>query len=406
MDVCVARQPIFDRRQKIFAFELLFRSTLTDNFYDGVDGDRATSAVLSNSFLTIGMSTVTGGKRAFINFTHNLLVKEVVTIFPKDLVAVEILEDVEPTEEVIAACKRLKERGYVIVLDDFVLQESRHPLTELADIIKIDFLKTQGSERADILKKINSPKVKFLAEKVETIEDYHQAVELGYSYFQGYFFSKPVLVPGRDVPGFKQNYIRLLKELASPDADFERLETFIKQDVAIAYKLLNYINSAYFNFPQRIESIKHTLALLGLNEARKCLMVFALSYISSDKSEALIVTSLTRANFCEMIAPKINLLRRALDMFFLGLFSMIDALLDRPLAEILETLAIPRDIKDTLLGHDTLFTAAYELILFYEHGDWQRYEAVRQSLNLSDSDIPNLFMEAIEKTQALLAFQK
>ncbi|HEX9653980.1 MAG TPA: HDOD domain-containing protein, partial [bacterium] len=256
------------------------------------------------------------------------------------------------------------------------------------------------------LEKVQSNGIKFLAEKVETIEDYQHAVELGFSYFQGYFFSKPVIVPGREVPGYKQNYLRLLKELSNPDVSFGELENIIKQDVAISYKLLNYINSAFFSFQVRIQSIKHTLTLLGLNEARKCLLVFALSYISSNKSEALIVTSLTRANFCEMLAPKVDLRRRALDLFFMGLFSMIDALLDRPLPEVLENLAISSDIKETLLGQTTRLTLVYELILFYERGDWVHYSSCIMALNLNEAEIPDIFLEAVEKTQALLAFQR
>lgn len=406
MDVFVARQPIFDRRQKIFAYELLFRSNSHEENYNYHDGDRATSAVLSNSFLTIGMQTLTGGKRAFINFTKNLLLQEVASIFPKELVAIEVLENVEPSEEIVAACKRLKDQGYVIVLDDFVLEKKCRSLIEVADIIKIDFLKTRGNARKTILENTHSHKVKFLAEKVETLDDYHQAVELGYSYFQGYFFSKPMIVPGRDVPGYRQNYVRLLKELSNPDVDFDQLESIIKQDVSISYKLLNYINSAYFNFPKRIESIKHTLVMLGLIEARKCLMVFALSYIASDKSEALLSISLTRANFCEMIAAKINLRHRALDLFFLGLFSMIDALLDRPLPEILEKLAIAPDVKGTLLGQPTRFTPLYQLMLFYERGDWHHYAACAAAIQLNEIDIPDIFLEAVEKTQTLLAFQR
>lgn len=168
---------------------------------------------------------------------------------------------------------------------------------------------------------------------------------------------------------------------------------------------MNYINSAYCNFPERIESILHTLSLLGLDEARKCLMVIALSYMASDKSEGLILTSLTRANFCEIIAAKIGLKRRALDLFFMGLFSMIDALLGRPLPEILENLAMPADIKETLFGRTTHLTPIYNLILFYERGDWPRYEACVSALELDESEIPDMYLEAVEKSNSLLAFQ-
>ena len=191
MQAFLARQPIFDKDQNVFAYELLYRSGVKNNFYDDADGDHATSSVLTNGFLSIGMETITRGKMAFINFTRNLLLKEIATVFPKELMGVEILQDVEPDAEVVATCKKLKQAGYTLVLDDFVFRPEFTPLLEWVDIIKINFINTDSETRRSVIQQVNSKRIRFLAEKVETHAAFRQAVEMGYTYFQGYFFAWP-----------------------------------------------------------------------------------------------------------------------------------------------------------------------------------------------------------------------
>lgn len=198
MEVFVAKQPIFDRNSDVFGYELLFRSG-HGNFYDGLDENAATSKVISNSLSVIGMENLTGNKRAFINFPYEMLIKGAASTLPKESVVIEILENVYPDYDIINECKRLKQLGYLLALDDFILKPEYEPLIELADIIKVDFLLTKSHERESIINKINSPKIKFLAEKVETKEEYELAHKLGYSYFQGYFLSKPVIIKGIDI---------------------------------------------------------------------------------------------------------------------------------------------------------------------------------------------------------------
>lgn len=195
MEVFVARQPVFDRNLDVYGYELLFRNS-HNNFYDGLDENIATSSVISTSLSVIGMENLTGNKRAFINFPYDMLINESATTLPKEFVVIEILENVLPDYYIINACKKLKQLGYILALDDFVLKPEYYPLIELADIIKVDFLLTNSKERESIIKKINYPNIKFLAEKVETRDEYAQAFQLGYSYFQGYFLSKPVIIKG------------------------------------------------------------------------------------------------------------------------------------------------------------------------------------------------------------------
>lgn len=400
MNVFVARQPIFDEQQKVYAYELLFRSGW-DNFYDQSDGDYASSSVLSHSFLLIGLDSLTRGKRAFINFTRNLLLNEVATIFPKELMAIEILENIEPDDEIIAACKKLKQFGYLLVLDDFVFKVNYKPLVELADIIKVDFLNTKFEERLTIIQRVGSSKIKFLAEKLESRETFEQALELGFSYFQGYFFCKPDVISSHDVPAYKLNYLRLLSEINRPEVNYDKLEKIFKRDLTLSYKLLNYINSAHFGFWNKIRSIKHALALLGLVESKKWLSLIALSCIGKDKPDELVVSSIVRAYFCELIAPKIGLKDRASELFLMGLFSMLDSFLDQPMAEVLDRLPISIEIKNALLGKKSHFRDVLDLILSYEKGHWKQFSEYAAKLKVEEPDIPEFFLKAIEWAQQI-----
>ncbi len=400
MNVFVARQPIFDRRQKVIGYELLHRSGDL-NAYSCSDGDQATSEVIINSFLIIGMDTLTRGEKAFINFSMKLLENESVFLLPKDLIVVEILESVLPDEKTVSVCKKLKERGYSIALDDFVYSEEYEPLLQLADIIKVCFLKTDPLERGALLSRIKNKKVKFLAEKVETREDFEQALELGYSLFQGYFFSKPIIIAGRDFPSFNPTYMRLLQEIYRPDLNIDQLEKFIKQDVALSYKLLKYVNSIQFGFLAEIRSIRQGLAILGQKGLVKWASLLALRNMGSDKPAELLISSVCRANFCEFIAPKVQLQERSSDFFLMGLFSHIDAFLDRPMVSILGELPMAKDVKGALLGENNIFGSVHELIIDYERGDWESFAGKALKLNLKEESVAHLYLESLKATNNL-----
>ena len=396
VEVFVARQPIFDKKQNLFAYELLFRSGL-ENFYDpSQDGDHATKKLLSNSFLVIGMDTLTRGKRGFINFTKDLLTSGAASVLPKDLITIEVLENVEVDDSVIAACNQLKDSGYVIALDDFVLTDRFKPLVEIADIIKVDFIQTQGDERQKVIERVNNKNIKFLAEKVETAEEFDQARSYGYSYFQGYFFSKPVVVKGRDIPGNKINLLNILHEVNKPDIELNKIDNIIKHDVALTYKLLRFINSAYFRFSVNVESIKHALVLLGIKEIKKWVSLIALSGMASDKPQELVSVSLFRAKFSESICPKIGYRQRSSDFFLMGLFSVIDALVDKPMEELLSDLPISEEIKHALMGRENVFRDVYSLIIAYEKGDWEQTTIYSQKLSLPEEELPDMYLDSVK----------
>jgi len=391
LEVFVARQPIFDLKKNVVAYELLFRSGL-DNFYDTEqDGDNATSKLITNSFLLIGLDTITKRKKAFINFTKHHILSRAPSVIPNDLISIEILEDVIPDQDVVTACAELKEKGYEIVLDDFVFSEEYKPLVELADIIKIDFLNTLGDERRVVLEQCKDRGIKFLAEKVETVEDFQMAVELGYEYFQGYFFSKPVIISGRDIPGMKFNHLRMLSEINRPDVEFDRLEDIIKHDVSLTYKLLKFINSAYFRFSMKVESIKHSLVLLGVKEIKKWASIIALSAIGDDKPQEVINLSLVRAKFCEFLATDTGMKNNESDYFMTGLFSLIDALIDRPMEEVLSELPISDDVKNALLCQKNLYNDILNLVVAYEKGEWETVTEYSEKTGVNEAVLPTYY---------------
>lgn len=396
MEVFVARQPIFNRQQKVYGYELLYRLGM-DNFYNNPagDGDRATSEVIANSFLLIGLDALTGGKRAFINFTENLLKNEVATILPKEVVAIEILENIEVDDKVVNACIKLKKLGYPLVLDDFVLDERFKPLVGLADIIKIDFMECDIREKMDVIRRFGSAGVQLLAEKVETTEMFKEAFEMGYSYFQGYFFSRPIILTGQDIPGYKINYLQALEEVNRPEMDFDRLEGIIKRDVSLSYKLLKYINSAAFGFRSKIDSIKHALVLLGIQEIKNWVSLIILRGMGEDKPDEITTSSILRAKFGELIAPKVGLQERSSDLFLMGMFSMIDALISRPMTDILDELPIAEDIKRALLGKECRYLDLYELILAYEKGNWEEFSALATRIKLDEAEVPKIYLQSL-----------
>lgn len=395
MEVFVARQPIFDVQQKVYAYELLYRVG-SENHFNQSEGDYATAEVIANSFLLIGIEALTGGKRAFINFTKNLLESEIAANLPRDLIAIELLEDIEPNEEAINACKHLKQLGYMVVLDDFIYDDRYKPLIELADIIKVDFLKTSITEQRDIVRRIGSTKVKFLAEKVETRETFEQAREMGYDYFQGYFFAKPEILKGTDVPSYKLNYLEILRETNETEPDFGRIEFNIRRDISLSFKLLKYINSASYGLRNRIYSIRQALVLLGIDEIKKWIALVALKVMSEGKPDEIIRSSIIRARFGELLAPKVGFANLSSEMFLMGLFSMIDALIDKPMDEIVNDLPISEDIKGALLGRPVLHREIYELILYYEKGDWNSFSDCAKKLQLEVNDVPEAFVKSIE----------
>jgi EAL and modified HD-GYP domain-containing signal transduction protein len=393
MEVFVARQPIFDRSRRTYAYELLFRAARTDAF-EHPDPDVASLRVIDTAFFLIGAKRITGRRRAFVNMTRDTLVKGYAGILPSPSIVIEVLESVVADAEVIEACRALRKTGHLIALDDVAPGAWSPELLKVADIVKVDFAQTDPAGRRDLARRFRLLGLRLVAEKVETEDDFRQALEAGYDYFQGYFFSKPSIVTSRDVPTSRLNLLRLLHTLNQPDADLGQIEAIIKCEVSLSLKLLTYMNLAAFAFRQRVMSVQQALLLLGVNGIRKWASVIALADAGGDKPFELVVASVVRAKFCEQLAVDARL--GAEPAFFMGLFSMLDALLGRPLPELLDALAMAEDVRHALLGGMNALRRIYEVVLAYERGDWDAVVGWAASLGLDPNAIPGRYFAAVE----------
>ncbi|MFZ5570720.1 MAG: EAL and HDOD domain-containing protein [Thermodesulfobacteriota bacterium] len=400
MDAFLARQPIFDKQKNVAAYELLFRNGL-DNYFSGLDGDTATSKLLSSTFFTIGIEQITGGKQAFINFTANLLVNELPLLFPQQVTVVEILETVRPEEGVIAACRNMAEKGYVLALDDFVLQPGMEVLISLASIIKIDFRSTPEEVIRQYLRQLPVRRIRLLAEKVETHQEFDKALEMGFELFQGYFFSKPEIIQGREIPGIQMTLLQLMAEVNRREFDFMQVEALITRDVSLSFKLLRYINSAFFKRRQAITSIKEALFYIGSDEIRRFVSLIALSEVASEKPEELIRSSCIRAKFCEMLGAISTGGAAQGDLFLLGLFSRIDAILDRPMEVVMKQIPLTEEIRDALVWRKGVLAGFLRLAVEYEKGGWQTVPSLCAKLSVSEDRLPSLYLQACQWSNGL-----
>ncbi len=390
----VARQPILDRHQAIIGYELLFRSGM-ENFFAHGDGDEASTHVIHDSLAVIGFNTLVGDKKAFINITRGLLLQEVFALLPHERTVIELLETIEPDPEVIAACQQLKQKGYRLALDDFLDRPDYEPLVRLADIIKVDFQQTQGEPRRRLSQRLAAQGIPLLAEKVETRTDFEEALELGYHYFQGYFFCEPEIVARPDIPAVKLHCMRLLTALYRPQVDFPDLVQLIKHEYSLSVKLLQYLNSALFGRQRQITSIQHALVLLGIQRLKKLASLVALTALSEAEPPALLLTCLIRARFCELLGPYSDLAQRETELFLTGLLSALDVIVGRPLDVLLAELSVAPEIRSALAGNRTPLGRVYALVRAYEQGDWERVAELVEALQLETVDLAALYGQAI-----------
>ena len=401
----VARQPILDGRKNIFAYELLFRSSLENFFQSGLP-DQASSSVLVSSLFLIGIQSITGGRRAFVNFTQNLLAQGYATFLPPEEAVIEILEDVQPDPDIIEACKFLKETGYTLALDDYPPDGRMAPLIPYVDIVKVDWLETPLELCKQLADELIPKGIKLLAEKVETHEQYRQALGMGYTYFQGFFFCEPEVLTGRDIPTLQTNCMTLLREVSEDDPKLAAIERVLMREPSLCYKLLRYLNSAIFYFRGNITSVRHALSLLGLEAIRKWVSLVTLAGMGEDKPEALVVTSVIRGKFCESIGQAGNQSQYATELFLMGIFSLIDAILDMPMENLLYALPISNEIRETLLGNESRYQPIYNLVCAYERSNWEQVSSLAEALYVSEENVAKAYVEAVAWAQELTKASK
>ena len=370
MDIFVARQPIFNCQRQVIGYELLFRDGFKNAFPD-IDGAVATSNVLSNTFFSFPLAEILNGKKGFINFPESLLLDKVPLLFSHLPLVIEILEDVNPDMAVISGVREFKKNGLTIALDDFVPDPSLCPLVEVADILKFDILATPLEELEQTIKEIVSKgDVTLLAEKVETHEEFFLARKMGFTLFQGYFFSKPEILKTKDIHPEKVSRINLINEVAKSEINRVEVECLIKADVSISFKLLKFINSAYFNRPNPLDSLRDAVTFLGTDELRKFISIIVLSGLCEEKPHELLRQSVIRGRMCERCSTLIHTQFSSEELFTLGLFSLLDAILNRHLEDIFKTLSLSKKMRRALLGDDKDFNRIIHLVVCFEKGQW------------------------------------
>jgi len=388
----VARQPILTGEEKVFGYELLFRDGVED-YFRASDADTASRSTLSTSML-IGLDVLCDGQRAFLNCTREILLKDYITLLPAPQTVVEVLESVPADDLVVATCQRLRQAGYLIALDDFVLDDPRASLAEVADIIKVDLKLTTLAQAAEIAKRHGSKLCRMLAEKVETREEFTAVRKAGFVYFQGYFFRRPETLSTQDIPENRINYLRIWQAISRPQLDVREIEDLIKREASICYRLLRYLNSPVFGLGNEIRSVRHALALLGEREVRRWLRLVATLSAGQDKSSELVTSALIRARFCELLSLKTK--HTGSDLFLMGLMSLMDAILEIPMAKILEHLALDQESKAALLGNASSLRPFYRLMLAQESGEWQGAGELAEQLKLTGNEVEESYWEAVQ----------
>jgi c-di-GMP-related signal transduction protein len=386
----VARQPIFDRDEKVFGYELLFRDGM-ENAFHGRDADAASHSTLDSSLL-MGLDVLCDGRRAFVNCTRSTLTGGLITLLPSQSTVVEILESVAVDAEVLAACHHLKEAGYLIALDDYVSDDPRQELAEIVDIIKVDLKLTTREQRAALLKQHRTGRCRMLAEKVEDHADFIAARGMGFVFFQGYFLRRPEIITAHDVPGNRLNYLRMLQAVSQPELVVPELEKLIKTEASICYRLLRYMNSAKFGFGSEIHSVRHALSILGEREVRRWVRLIATVGAAQGKTSDLVLCALVRARFGELLSPLVN--HGESDLFLLGLLSLLDVMLEMPMSEVLEKIPLDAETKAVLNAQPSLLRPIYQLVLAHESGEWQEARVICDKVHLDPDAVATSYWQA------------
>ncbi|MDX8414348.1 MAG: HDOD domain-containing protein [Mariprofundales bacterium] len=376
----IGRQPIFNRDGVVEAYELLYRPAQKATDSSGmVDGEQATATVLANVLMHFGIDQVADGKLLFVNGTHDFITGNVPELLPPDKVVLEVLEDIQPDDMIMAALHRWKEMGFTIALDDFIYAPHLQPLVDLADLIKVD-ITVLPHPLAEERERLRGFSGRLLAEKIETIEEHQEAMDLGFDLFQGYYYAKPVTLSNKGMDANQAQALQMMRQAMEAESA-EDLEEIISRDVAIAYKLLKYINSPAFGLRSEIKSIRHALTLLGLKSVRTWASIVSLSSASSNKPDELVKQSLVRGRFLEQLAEASGNSKEKSDYFILGMFSLLEAMLDQPMAKAIADLSLPDAVRRGLTDRDCALGKMVQLVDAMERGDWGRIEDLTNTLD-------------------------
>lgn len=396
----VARQPILDTNKQTVGYELLFRDG-PQNTFPEIDPEQATSRLLSDHFLSTHYETL-GKKLGFINFPYQSLINRVPTLFPVDNLVIEVLEDCPPTTELLDAIKEMTDLGYKIALDDFVPSKEWRAFLPYISIIKFDIRQVSIEKARIFMLRLSGSNIQFLAEKVETYQEFELAKDAGFDYFQGYFFSKPEMITRKSLEPSFMTVIQLLMEIAKKDMDFAAIETLISTDVTLSYKLLSFVNSSSIVMTE-IHSFKQALIYLGEDKLRKFISLVALTSSQDSKPDYLYRLSIQRARYCELLASRLEAKFETGQAFLTGMFSLLDSLLDRPLEQIVSQISIDESIKLAITNNEGTLGDILSLTRAYEQAQWDDVNHYRDKIGVDQRTLNKCYDESVKWTTEILS---
>ena len=377
----VARQAILDGNKELYSYELLFRDG-ENNCFPDISPDEATSKILTDNHLDLGLDEISEGKPAFINFHQDTLLHRFPTSLDPKKVVIEIVETVKPTAELISACINIKQLGYSLALDDHDFNPQWDALLPYTDIIKVDIVECDEQVLLENIEKCKRLNIKLVAEKIETAEEFEKYKEMGFDYFQGYFFAKPEIIKQKKLPTSKLSLIELIGVSGATEFDLAKVNAIIERDVSLSYKLLRFINNPTVNKAAQITSLRHALNYMGQVEVKKFVALLALANLGDSKPVELLHLSLVRAKFCDLMAQSKSMSDNPPKGFLVGLFSLLDALLDQPMLSVVEKLPLSEDVKDALCGHENELKKFLSLIRAFERGYWKGVSNISEQLSI------------------------
>lgn len=393
----MARQPVFDKRLDVVAYEILFRGGPMPNRAVIDDENQATSSVIIDTFTDIDLEEILGGKRALINLTRDLILEGIPSLLPPERVVVEVVETSVVDDRLIAALERLRGQGYTIALDDWISFSKLRPLLPLADIVKIDLREFDAKRLVAEVGWLKSFGVQLVAEKVETYKELRECRRLDFDYFQGYFLSRPEMLKRTAVSPNQIETLELISMMQNPEVAISDLAAIIQRDVALSYKVLRIVNSAYYSLPRHIDSIKDAIVLLGTKQIGSWVSLINLAQVSR-KPKELTITALVRARMCELAAAVNG--RYDADAFYtVGLFSVLDALLDVSMETALEALPLSQEVHDAVALHQGVMGETLAGVMAYEKADWDNARCP----GVADDKLAAIFRDAVVASDEMWA---
>jgi c-di-GMP phosphodiesterase len=394
-DFLIGRQPIFNRRMEVVAYELLYRTIEPKGTQATLDGDLATSQVILNAFSEIGLESIVGDHVAFINATQNFLLGRLPIPFSPEKVVLEVLEDIPIDPPLIQALQQLKLAGFRLALDDVIAIQPIQAILGLSHIVKIDLKGVRPSDLATLVNALKQYNVKLLAEKVETQAEYSMCYRMGFELFQGFFLCKPTVLKGQRMDVSRLVVLQSMSTLQDPNATFESVEHIVAQDVTLGYKLLKLINSSFYSLSTPVTSIRQAISLIGFAQMRGWITLLLMSAVQN-KPHELTVIALLRAKMCELFARSMSLAHPE-TYFLVGLLSVLDAMMDMSMTQLLTNLPLSPEVLDALLERKGSLGEVLTIVIAYEIGDW---DTVLQS-KLDCQVIHRIYMEAIQWANVL-----